>query len=108
MITGGEHAADGVGRPLERLRREKNFECFLEAALQKMLVAGKWNPTAALHLRPRRQMEPVNRVEEKERAHALVKIVARPAKPIEGSAFGEKLGKREVAAELIERSVPVR
>ena len=51
------------------------------------------------------QVEAVDGVEEEEGAHALVEVVAGAAEAVEGLAFGEQFGERQIAAEGVQRSV---
>src|SRR5207253_279431 len=80
MVSRGQRAANRVGWPGGLLIFKKCFDGFLEAALEQMLVAVKGNQPARLQPRFVRQMEAINRIEKKQRPHALVKIRALMAK----------------------------
>ena len=52
-----------------------------------------------------RQVEAVDRVEEEQRADALVEVVAGAAEAVERLALGEQLFERQLAAQRVERAV---
>ena len=51
------------------------------------------------------QMEAVDRIEEEQRAHALVEVVAVAPKPVEGIALGQQVGTAQRRADFIQAEV---
>jgi len=111
MIRRGQRARDGVPRPFRLLSGEELVDGFLEPPLQQELVAGERNAGARVRRRARcptfrsggsgqelaGQMEAMNGVEEEQRPHALVQILATPPEGIQGGALSRQILERQMA-----------
>ena len=104
-VSGGERAGDDRARPLGALGGQELVDGLLEAALQKMDVAGVGNLRGRAGLLAQGHMEAVDGVEEEQRAHAFVEVVARAAEAVERGALGLQLRERQVAADCVQRAV---
>ena len=83
-----QRTREGVARTRRRLHGEKVINGFFEAPLEQMLETPEGNHALAVGsgLRPEdllRQMKAMNRVQEKQRADALIQVVALPAEGIQ-------------------------
>src|SRR5204863_329598 len=105
MVSFGQRAANRVGRTGGLLILKKCFDRFLEAALEQMLVAVKWNQPPRLEARFLRQMEAVNRIEKKQRPHPLVEVRALMAKLLQLRGGGEQLFERSWPAKRVQRLI---
>ena len=90
MVGRGECTAQCVARSGGPLRGGKEVDCFLEAALQQLLVAMKGDLSTARQLRSRRQVEAMNRVEKEERANTIVEVLALAPEGIQRVALREQ------------------
>src|SRR5262245_4788186 len=71
-----------------------------------MLVSSEWDQPPAIKLRNAWNVKAMDRVKEKQRAHALIEIVALTAKGIERLEFCEPLRQGRTGAGRIERLIP--
>jgi len=108
LVGRGQGARDAVGRTLGPLHREEVIERLLEPAVQQQVEPGTRYQALARPSRrrqPARQVEPVNGIEEEERAHTLVEVVARAPEGIELGTLGQQVGRRRGPAPGVERLV---
>jgi hypothetical protein len=106
VVGGSEGAAQGVAGTIGLLCTGKNIDRLPKAPLEQLLVARKWNAPAGLQFRFRRQMKTMDRVEEKERPHSFVKVLAAQAERCEGVAFREQFVKTGGRADFVEGTIP--
>ena len=102
LIGGGQCAGNPVARAIIVLGLEKQIDGFLEAPLQQMLVAVERNGPGLLVGEKRRQVEAVDGVEEKQRPHPVVEVVALAAEVIQRGGLGEQFIQPEPGAGGIE------
>ena len=108
VIGGGQRAGNGRAGAVGGLRRQEDFDRFFKPALQQVLVAAERNQRLRADARLERQVEAVDGVEEKQRAHAFVKIVAGAAEAVQGGAFVLQVRQRGGAAEGVQRAIAER
>src|SRR5438094_8501257 len=89
-----------------RLRLEQDFDPLFEAPFQDTGAGGDRDEPAMVHARLVGEIEPVDRVEEKLRAHPRVQVIARPPEFVERGARVEEGSRAGRTAEAIERSIP--
>src|SRR5260370_22937822 len=104
-VTGGECAGNGGAGAALGLRGQEEIDGLFEAALEQVGISGERNRRGRCGGGAQRNVEAVDGVQEKERAHAFVEVVAGAAEAIECLALGEQLFERCVAAHGIERVV---
>ena len=92
VIGLGQRAGDRLARPLRCLRLQEDVDGLLEAALQQVGVAVERDEAPALHAGLAGQVEAVDGVEEEQRPHALVEVVAGAAEGVQLGALGQQLG----------------
>ena len=105
LIYDRQRAGDGVAGAGAFLRCQENFQGLLEPPLQQVFKTPEGN-----HARRRcgqfaRQMKPVDRVEEKQGAHALVQIIAGAPEGVQLRAGGDEFSGRGLFAEGVQRLV---
>ena len=100
-IGGGQGARDGGTGSLGGLDGREDSDGLFEAALEQGVIAGERNKRTRAAVELIRQVKAVNRIEEKQRAHALIKVVTGAAKSLERCALGEQLLRRRGAAECV-------
>src|SRR5207244_13033078 len=100
VVGRGEGAGRGIVWALVLLRRQELVDGFLEPPLQQLLVAferdvaaGSGRCAAGAVQEPGREMEAVDGVEKKQRAHALIEIVAPAADGIQRRARVKQLSR---------------
>ena len=102
VVRGGEGAAQRVARPAGGLLGPEHPHRLVEPPGEQPLDAGVRDAAVGRQFRPGRQVEPVDRVQEEQRPHAVVQVAALAAEPVEGVALGEQLrgsaGRRQAAA----------
>ena len=106
VVGGGQGAGDRGARPARAPAREEDVDRLLEPALQQMRCSRRTGCSArAAASGLAREVEAVDGVEEEQRAHALVEVVAGAAEAVERVALGQQLFERGIAADGIERAV---
>ena len=86
-------------RPALGLRGQEEIDGLFEAPLQQIGVAGEGNRRGRSGGGTQGNVEAVDGVEEEQRAHAFVEVVAGAAEAVERLALGEQLVERQVAAQ---------
>jgi len=110
VVRRRQRAGDGIARAFRLLHGQKLVQGLLEAALEQMLVAGEGDERAAAGgggggRQAFRQMEPVDRVKEEQRAHALVEVFAAPAEVVQPRALVQEVAGGQAGAGGGERLV---
>ncbi len=108
LVGGGQPGGQRIRRAAGG-RVQEGVDRLPEAALEQLLVSPERNkPRAGSGGRSgemSRKVEPVNRVQEKQRAHPLVEVVGAPAKSVQRFAGREKGGGVGAGAKEVERLV---
>ncbi len=102
VVRLGERAGECVRGTAALLGDEKELDRLLESTAQEVYIAVEGNPTRpghATHAERGGKRETVDRVQEEERAHALVQVVAGAAEALETGGFGEQMGRGGAGAE---------
>ena len=105
MIRFRQRTGHRLVRALRGLRLQEDIDRLLETALQQIRIAVERNEAPALHAGLAGQVKAVDVVEEKQRPHTLVQVVAGAAESIQLSAFGQQFGERRGTAERVHRAV---
>ena len=74
LVRCRQRAADRVGRPAASLFLQKDLDGLLKSSLKQMLETPEGDQTPLCDLCLRRDLEPVHRVQEKQRPNALVEV----------------------------------
>ena len=114
QLNGGEHTMDPYSRRDSNVWRQLRpggvgllqRRVAPDRAGPGLSPCGRLDPRAGSAGVPRRDVETVDGVKEKERAHTLVEVVARPSKLLERFAFRQQFFERQSAAEAFEGPVP--
>src|SRR5260370_13989162 len=104
-IAGGEGAGYGGAGTALGLRGQEEIDGLFEAALEQVGISGEGNRRGRCGGGTQRNVEAVNGVQEKERAHAFVQVVAGAAEAIKRLALGDQLFERGGGARGIERAI---
>src|SRR5690606_13605648 len=102
VVRRGECTRDPGVDPVSVKRLEKDVDGLLEAALEQVDVSVVRDESASLDVRPKRQVEPVDAVQEEERTDAFVEVVTLPPKPIQVGALRQQDIARGAPAEFVE------
>ena len=101
-----QRAREGGARSRGGLGGKENVHSFFEPPLQQIGVAGKRNQRSPAL--PSGDVEAMNGVQEEQRPHALVEVVARAAEMVERRAFFEQGFKRRRPAQRVQRPIASR
>jgi len=94
VIRLGQRARHGLARPLRGLCPQEDVDRLLEAPLQQMGIPFPRDETLGLQSGLQRDVKAMDSVEEKERTHAFVEVVAGAAEGIQAGALRHQLGQR--------------
>jgi hypothetical protein len=107
-VSGGQRAGDDRPGAARAFGGQEKVDGLVEAAVQKVGVARIGNLSGRAGRRALWHVKPVDGVEEEQRAHAFVEVVARSAKTVERGALGLQLTERQIAADRVQRTVAQR
>jgi len=100
-----QRAGHRLVRPLARLCPEEDIDGFLEPAAQQVGVAVERDKPARGHASLHGEMEPVDGIQEKKRAHSFIQVAAGAAKRIQLDTLGQQLIARCIPRKRIHRAI---
>ena len=101
-IAGGERAGKGLTGPRGGLGGEEDIERFFKPALQQVGVTGEGNQRTRGREGARGDVKAMDGVQEKQRTHALVEVVAAAPEAVERLAFPQQFFRCGGAAKRVQ------